>query len=276
MEESAMTIHTRLTVSGLLLVVALTTPVLAADRPYDRDVAKLIDRANDDLGKFIGNMSGDAKGAKVNRGGVEYDVSDFLADLKAEGARLDDRFGGDAKAAPTALAFLQKAKGLEGFLERHPGFSGADRQWQTLQPTLRSLADAYQIDWSAEPDSWQAMRSSDAEIAGWAKQLDGDIKSYSSALTQAAKAAKIDRTARAALDEQVKALAGGAKGLQKALSARVPATNALDSLAESVRRIGEQASSLGLGTGASSAAAPLEATLGKLSSALRPASPAST
>ena len=253
---------------GLIYLVIAAAPSVAADRPYDRDVAKLIDRANKDLGRFLGNMKGDAKGAKVTRGGVEYDVSDSLDDLKAEGGRLESRFATDAKAAPTALTFLQKAKAFDGFIDRHPGFSGADKEWTALRPTLDSLADAYQIDWGGDPDQWQAIRSSDAEIAGWAKQLDTDIKGYTSALGKAAKDAKVDRAARTGLDEQVKTLAGGAKTLQKALSSRVPATNALESLARSAQGISEQAHSLGLGGVAESAAKPLADTLAKIYSAL--------
>jgi hypothetical protein len=258
---------------GLVGLMVAAAPSAGADRPYDRDVAKLIDRANKDLGRFLGNMKGDAKGAKVTRGGVEYDVSDSLADLKEEGARLEQRFAEDAKAAPTALAFLQKSKAFDGFLDRHPGFSGADKEWAALRPTLQSLADAYQIDWSGDPDQWQATRSSDAEIAGWAKQLDDDIKDYASALSKAAKDAKVDRAARAGLDEQVKSLAGGAKTLQKALSARTPAANAVESLARSAQNVSEQADSLGLSAAAESAAKPLVATMTKISSALGVAPP---
>jgi hypothetical protein len=249
-------------------LVITAGPAAGAERPYDRDVAKLIDRANKDLGRFLGNMKGDAKGAKVTRDGVEHDVSDSLADLKAEGMRLEERFATDAKAAPTALAFLQKAKAVDGFLDRHPGFSGADKEWAALRPSLQSLADAYQIDWNGDPSQWRATRNSDAEIAGWAKQLDSDIKSYASALGKAAKDAKVDRAARAGLDEQVKALAGGAKTLQKALSSRTAASNAAVSLASSVRSVNDQAQSLGLSAASESAAEPLVATLTKISSAL--------
>jgi hypothetical protein len=252
-------------VMGLLLV---TAPAVGADRPYDRDVAKLIDRANKDLGKFLGNMKGDAQGAKVTRDGVEYDVSDSLADLKAEGARLGERFAGDAKAAPTALAFLQKAKGVDGFIERHPGFSGADQEWAALRPTLDSLADAYQIDWAGDPKSWQAMRNSDAEIAGMARQLNTDIKSYAGALNQAAKAANLDGAQRAALTAQAKTLTGGAKGLQKALSGRVPAGNSMESLIKSAQALSEQVSKLGLGGSVDAAAKTLSSSLGTLSGAL--------
>ena len=250
---------------ALALSLSISTPVAGAERAYDKDVAKLIDQANKGLGKFMNNMKSDAKGAKVTRAGVEYDVSDSLSDLKAEGLRLEERFNGDAKAAPTALAFLQKSKALDGFIDRHPGFTGADQEWQALRPTLDSLADAYQIDWSGDPDSWQAMRSSDAELAGWAKQLDSDIKSYASSLSSAAKEAKVDKVARAALDTQVKALSGGAKSLQKALSSRMPAGPALQSLADGVKSVSDQAAKLGLGA---DAAQPLVATMMKLAGGL--------
>jgi hypothetical protein len=256
-------------VFALLIAGAVASaPAAAAERPYDRDVEKLIDRANKDLGKFIGSMKSDAKGAKVTRDGVEYDVSDSLADLKAEGARLEERFAGDAEAAPTALAFLQKAKSVDGFIDRHPGFSGADAEWNALRPTLDSLADAYQIDWGSDPKSWQAMRHSDAEVAGWAKQLDGDIKSYASALNQAAKDMKLDGASRSALTAQAKTLTGGAKTLQKALSSRAPAGNALESLTKSVQSVSDQASKLGLGSAADAAGKSLASTLDKLSGAL--------
>ena len=169
---------------GWFVVLAMSAgAAAAAERLYDRDLAKIIDRANDDLGKFLGNMKSEAKGAKVTRGATEYDVSDYLSDLKQEGARLEDRFSGDGKATPNATSFLQKAKGFDGFVDRHPGFSGADKEWQALRPTLHSLADAYGIDWSSDPTSWQATRYSDAEVGAWAKQLDADIKGYSAALT---------------------------------------------------------------------------------------------
>ena len=268
------------TTTGLVALYCLALlaamPVAGAERAYDRDVLKLIDRANKDLGKFMGNMKRDAKGAKVTRAGVEYDVSDSLDDLKAEGSRLEERFNGDAKAAPTALAFLQKAKAFDGFVDRHPGFTGADQEWQALRPTLDSLADAYQIDWAGNPDSWQAMRSSDAELAGWAKQLDQDIKSYSSSLGQAAKEAKVEKTTRTALDTQVKALSGGSKSLQKALSSRMPAGAAFESLAKSVKSVSDQAASLGLGAGAAQAVAPLAETLAKLAGGLGVAGAAGT
>ena len=176
------------TAVGWVVALAMSAGMAAAaERLYDRDVAKIIDRANDDLGKFLGNMKSDAKGAKVTRGGAEYDVSDYLSDLKEEGARLEERFSGDGKASPNATAFLQKAKGFDGFVDRHPGFTGADKQWQALRPTLQSLADAYEVDWSGDLTTWQATRYSDAEVGGLAKQLDSDIKSYSAVLTKAAK-----------------------------------------------------------------------------------------
>jgi hypothetical protein len=252
-------------VAGLLVSAA---PSAGADRLYDRDVEKLIDRANKDLGKFLGNMKSDAKGAKVTRDGVEHDVSDSLADLEAEGARLEERFAADAQAAPTALAFLQKSKAFDGFIDRHPGFSGADQEWMALRPTLVSLADAYQIDWNSDPKSWKAVRNTDAEIAGWAKQLDGDIKNYASALNQAAKDVKLDGASRSALTAQAKTLTGGAKTLQKALSGRAPAGNAVESLIKSTQAVSEQARELGLGNAADAAGKSLAATLGKLSGAL--------
>ena len=255
--------------TALVLLVAVAAPPAAlAERPYDRDVEKLIDRANNDFGKFLGNMKGEAKGAKVTRDGVETDVSDFLADLKAEGGRLRERFGPESAAAPTALAFLQKAKAVDGFIERHPAFTGADKEWAALRPTLGSLADAYEIDWATDPTSWQPSRTTDAELAGWAKDLDAQIKGYAAALAKAAKDAKVDSGARKVLDTQVKALTGGAKTLQKALSSRTPPGSALGSLVDGVAGVNEKAASLGLGDAATAAAAPLQSTLGKLSTAL--------
>jgi hypothetical protein len=130
------------------------------------------------------------------------------------------------------------------------------------------LAGAYQIDWATDPESWRPVRTTDAEVAGLAKQLDQDLKGYAAGLSQAAKEAKLDSTARKALDTQAKALVGGAKALQKAISSRSPASNALGSLVSGVNGVSEKAASLGLGSAAVDAAAPLQATLGKLSTAI--------
>ena len=103
--------------------------------------------------------------------GDEALMSALFSGAQGSAAVLGDRTGALVRlaaliAAGNALDFLRKGKAADGFIERHPGFSGADSEWTYLKPVLVNLAGAYNIDWASDPATWKPVRTSDKSISG--------------------------------------------------------------------------------------------------------------
>ena len=257
------------TVKAALTTLALVAaPLAAADRPYDAAVDKMIDTAYRGLDKFGDEMSSKAKGAKVTREGVETDISDFMKDFKSDGKLLKERFGANDMAAGNALNFLRKGKATDGFIERHPGFTGADSEWTYLRPVLVDLAGAYNIDWATDPATWKAVRSSDKTGSGMLAGLDKQVKAVGSAATKAGKAAKVDKAALKSLDGSVAALRGSAKSLTDAFKQKLPTGSAADGFFAAVETLQSGIAGLGLSDATASAMSPLSTSVKSLATAL--------
>ena len=253
-----------------LLGFLLTAPraAVAAERPYDPAVATMIDGVNRGLDKFVREMSGKAKGAKVTRDGVETDISDFLEDFKTEGQRLGQRFSEGKSGDANALGFLRKAKATDGFIARHPGFTGAETEWAAMKPTMMSLAGAYGIDWEGDPASWTAKRTRDGEISAMLKELDGQVKGLGKALSAAGKSAKVDKKAMSGLTAEVKSLAASSATLNKTFSQKKPAGAAAKAFAGALAKVQGTASGLGLGADTVPALASVGDAAGRVASAI--------
>ena len=266
-----MRVHRTASVAWSLIASVLLcagAPAVAAERVYDAEVGKMIDSARRGLDRFVGAMSGKAKGAKVTRDGVETDISDFLEDFKTEGKRMDEKFSDGGSGEQNVLGFLKKAKTTDGFLDRHPGFTGAETEWAAMLPTTMSLAAAYGVDWSGDPAGWSAARVRDADVAGLLKGLDTQAKGLDKALTAAGKAAKVDKAALKGLSSQVKGLAASATTLSKSFSRKQPVAGAARSFASSLAKVEETATGLGLGPDAVPALRSLGTQAGKVAGAL--------
>ena len=257
----------RTAVSACALVVAAVGPVApaaAADRPYDQDVEKMIDTAYRGLDKFMDEMTSKAKGAKVTRDGVETDISDYLKDFKASGKLLKDRFGPNEMASTNALDFLRKAKATDGFIERHPGFSGADSEWTYLRPVLQNLAGAYNIDWATDPSSWRPVRSSDKTISGMMAGLDKQAKALGKATTKAGKAAK---AALSGVNASIAALGSSGKAFRDTFTKKQPIGSAADGFFGSMASAESGIASLGLKSATTAAMSPLSTSAKNLATA---------
>ena len=252
----------------VLAMGVAVTPAWAADRPYDADVEKTIDTAYRGLDKFIDEMDRKAKGAKVTRDGVEVDLSDFLKDFKASGKLLKDRFGPNDMAAPNALDFLRKAKATDGFIERHPGFTGADSEWTQLRPVLQNLAGAYHIDWATDPATWRPVRSSDKTIAGNLAGLEKQAKALGKATTKAGKSAKVDKAALAPVSASISSLGSSGKALRDTFAKKQPIGNAADGFFGAAEKAQSGIASLGLESATAAAMSPLSASAKSLATAL--------
>jgi hypothetical protein len=204
----------------------------------------------------------------VTRDGVETDISDFLEDFQTEGRRLDERFTEGSAGDQNVLGFLKKAKATDGFIARHPGFTGAETEWAAMKPTLMSLGAAYGIDWEADPETWKSSRVRDTEIAGMLKGLTSQTKGLGKALNSAGKAAKVDKAALKALTGQVNGLSGATSTLSKNFSKKLPIGPSVASYADALVKVQDAASQLGLGADTVPAMQSLANTASNLGRAL--------
>ena len=248
------------------LAVFAAAPALAGDRPYDRHVQALIGLANDQLDAFANRMSAQAKSSKITREGVTTDVSDFLKDMRTDGRNLEQRYGKDA-ANPTALELLRRAKSAEGFIDRHPGFSGADSEWNDLRSTYAKLAGTYNIDWASDPATWRTTRQTDREITALLGSLDSSVKGATSALGKAAKSAGVEEEARKELDAASSGLRNSTKALKDAFRAKQPVGALVDTVLSGAKALSDQTASLGLADAVSQQWKPVQSSLDKVAMA---------
>jgi len=262
------TTKSKIAIAALVALALLAAPVLAGERLYDPEMRRLIDTAYKQLDDFTDEMGSKAKNAKVtNAAGVTTDISDFIADFKAEGKRLRERFNSDDAATTNALEFLKKAKAADGFVGRHPGFTDADSEWARFRPTLSSLAGAYNIDWDSDPANWKAVRMTDRQVKDLLGTVERQIKDAGKALDSAAKAAGIDKAAAKGLKSSVAGLGSSAKALKGSFAKQAPVGESVSGLLAKATSVGETAGTLGIAEAAKGAWAPLEKSLGTLAAA---------
>jgi hypothetical protein len=257
----------RAAIAALMFALAAFAPLAAGERPYDSDVDKTIDTAYRGLDKFMDEMSSKAKGAKVTRDGVETDISDFLKDFKEDGRLLKERFGPNDMASTNALDFLRKAKATDGFVARHPGFTGADSEWTYLKPVLQNLAGAYFIDWEGDPATWRPVRLSDKTISATLAGVDKQVSAVAKSASKAGKAAKVDKEALKGLNASIESVRSAGKSFRDTFKSKQPADAAAEGFFGAIRGVEEALVELDLTSATSAAMSPLSASAKSLGTA---------
>jgi hypothetical protein len=252
--------RTSMLLPAAVLIVIATAPLAAVDRPYDDTVDRLVDSACRRLDHFSNEMDSKAKGAKVTREGVEIDVSDFMKDWKGDCNLFQDRFGANDMASGNALDFVRKAKATEGFIARHPGFTGADSEWDDVRPAAIGLATAYNIDWDSDPATWKPVRSSDKAIGAMLAGVERQVKELGKSVNKAGKAAKVDKAALKGVSDSIAALGSSAKSFRSAFGKELPIGAAADGFFDRVTRVESGVAELGLGEATAAAMKPLAAS----------------
>jgi len=263
-----MKITTRIAVLSVALAAVALAPLAAADRAYDRDVEKLIADAHRGVDRFSREMDSKAKGAKVTRDGVETDVSDFMKDFQSAGRLLNERYGPDDMASQNALEFLRKGKATDGFVQRHPGFTGADSEWASLRPVLVNLAAAYNIEWDSDMTTWRPVRTSDKSIASMLTGLEKQAKYLGKVTAKAGKTAKVDKAALKGVADSIVTLGGSGKAFSDAFKKKQPVGSAADGFFAALEKVNGGIASVGLEGATKSAMTPLTSAAKSLGTAL--------
>jgi hypothetical protein len=208
---------------GCALFGGIASTAFAAERMYDRDVAKLIGVTNDGLGKFMGKMTGDARRAKVTREGTEVDVSDYLDDMKAEGQKLEQRFGPGDSGAMNGVSFLQKAKELRCLPRAPPRVQRRRSAVGGAAPVAGVPGGRLSARLGGRPAVVEAGahdRRPDLQPGRPARRADQELRHRDG--EGPPRTPRSTRRPPPRLTGQIKALAGGAKTLQSTLKSRQP------------------------------------------------------
>lgn len=182
-----------------LLLVAV--PVLAAERPSDKDIKQLLERVHHDRDRFEDQLDGKLKREVLRGPQAEVNVGRFLDDLQENVGQLKDRFSADYAASAECTTLLQQASHIHRFMAAQPSdFKGAS-EWNRFAGSLNDLAVAYGTVFPL-PEGATARRMNDREVQRAADELADAVEVFKKELDSSLKAGKVDdRTRRAALDE---------------------------------------------------------------------------
>lgn len=182
-----------------LLLVAV--PVLAAERPSDKDIKQLLERVHHDRDRFEDQLDGKLKREVLRGPQAEVNVGRFLDDLQENVGQLKDRFSAAYAASAECTTLLQQASHIHRFMAAQPSdFQGAS-EWNRFAGSLNDLAVAYGTVFPL-PEGATARRMNDREVQRAADELADAVEVFKKELDSSLKAGKVDdRTRRVALDE---------------------------------------------------------------------------
>lgn len=254
----------RLVLLGLALAAAGSAPA-SAERLYDAEVKRLIEYANRGISDFRRSARSDFKNAKITHSdGVQVDVSNYLKDMTDSGKKLESRYTANYAAIPEATDLLKRFRTADDFAQRNPGISGAKSEWELLRKNMDPLAKAFNVDWTADPTTWQPARTTDGPIRAEAASLEAQAKSFRKGVDTAAKTAGLDKARRKVLEGESESLIGAAGALRKTIEDGRPASSALDRVTAAMGALGTQVQTAGLGDAVSGAWSGIDGAAKKL------------
>jgi len=208
----------------IAIVVALSWPVLAADRLTDRDVKALITRIEQGRDKFDDELDGKLKNGVVRQPSGEVNVKDVLNDFQKSIDRVEERLKPEYAASAEVATLLRRASGIEAFFRQQPPGTKGESEWNRLASDLKVLAAAYGADFPLTADA-TVRRIGDGELVSAASQvaatsdqlkksLDNDLK----------KDATVSKEARLAAIAEADQLTKDAKALRERIKDAKPSS----------------------------------------------------
>lgn len=252
-------------VAGLAIAAAGSAVALAADRPYDAEVRRLIGQAHRGVEGFRKHARREFKSARINVEGVNLDLGRFLDDLRDVGRKLEKRYASEYAAVPDAELFLLRARRTDAFIAGHAGLSGADGEWRLLRSTMISLGKAYALDWESDPATWRPARAPDAPLRRAAAEFEKQAKNFAKALDAAASRAGLNSGHRKVLEDAAQAAVDAAAALRKTIHAGRPPGAALKGAASALVGVEKRVGSEGLTEAVSGSWRQLDQTMKILS-----------
>lgn len=229
-----------------ILACTVASPALGdgsqAHRLTDKEVRTLLDDIRTEIIDLEASMDPNVRKSILRSQLGETDVQAFFKDLRDSRDKARNRLGTGYSASTEVGAFLRQASAFELRTESGWSLYGAEGAWRSLRPLLVRLADAYGIDWTADPSTWRPRRKSDGEIEDFLDELVQGASSFRKAFQKDLKGdpglAKKERRALVdrAVDVEDKA-EGLADGFRRTLSVATGASRleaSMDLLADNL------------------------------------------
>src|SRR5687767_10514805 len=182
-----------------VIVAALVTSTVSAERLPDDAVKALLERIDNERDRFEDQLDGKIKNSIL--GGTVH-VGNFLDDLQENVDRLKERFKSDYAASPEVTTVLRKGTDVQRFMSKQPPDLDGASEWNQLASSLGELARIYGTMFPL-PDGQQARRSNDSEVEKVASELAKSANQFKKDLQAALKSdTSLDqRTKDAAVQE---------------------------------------------------------------------------
>ena len=172
----------RVLTCAVVLCLLAVSPGLAdgslAHRLTDKEVKTLLDDIRSELDDFEASMDPQVRKSILRSQLGETDVEAFFKDLNESRDKAEKRLGSGYSASTEVGTFLRQASVFELRTESGWSLYGAEGSWKSLRPLLVRLADAYGIDWTADPGTWRSRRKSDGEIQEFIDTLATDVTAF--------------------------------------------------------------------------------------------------
>ena len=127
--------------------VVTGTPVGLPYRVSDKDIERLLNRIEEQSGKFRGSLDSALDRSRLDDTNREDNINAFIKEFDQEVKRLHDRFDERKSVAADVQSVLDRAARIDNFMRRRGLTGSAQDEWSALRTNLDELATAYSVTW---------------------------------------------------------------------------------------------------------------------------------
>jgi hypothetical protein len=127
--------------------VVTATPVGLPYRLSDREVERILERIEEQSGKFRSSLDSALDRSRLDDTNREDNINAFVSEFDQEVKRLHDRFDERKSVAADVQAVLDRAARIDNFMRRRGLTGRAQNEWSALRANLDQLAAAYSVAW---------------------------------------------------------------------------------------------------------------------------------
>lgn len=127
--------------------VVTATPVGLPYRLSDREVERMLERIEEQSGKFRSSLDSALDRSRLDDTNREDNINAFVSEFDQEVKRLHDRFDERKSVAADVQAVLDRAARIDNFMRRRGVTGRAQNEWSALRASLDRLAEAYSVSW---------------------------------------------------------------------------------------------------------------------------------
>lgn len=251
--------------AGIMLATLGSMPLSAqVARPSDKTVVGHIESVQQAVKQFERSLDSKLKQGTIRGPTTEVNVENYLEDFNTDLDRLRKRFKSDYSASAELGTVLEKAGGIQRFVESQPASFKGRSEWDAAAAALKDLSESYGTTFPL-PEGASPRRINDAEISQAADAVMKNAQSYRKSLKTAY--TKEESAARTTAEKSVDALSGAAKALKSRIQSGKPASGEAAVLAEKLTAVKAAVADRALPESAASAWKGIEAAAAKVAQA---------